>query len=281
MNELADLLAKLPDPVAATPRVRAALGAFLVPTRPVSRPEEEQLLASARRRDFELGDTRIAAWVWGHGPRVLLVHGWSSRGSHLSAFVAPLLARGFSVATYDAPAHGDTAGALSSVVHHGRAVAEATRAVGPIEAIVAHSVGSAATLWAFREGLRIRASVHIAGPATLANVVRGYAQAFGFSPLETAVFQLAVETCTGEPVARGSVDVLAAGLSHAGLIVHDSGDREVPASESEALHHYWPGSTLWLTTGLGHRRPITDRTVVSRTVDFVSEHVPLLGGRRP
>jgi len=40
---------------------------------------------------------------------VLLVHGWGGRGAQLASFVEPLVARGFSVLTFDAPGHGASA----------------------------------------------------------------------------------------------------------------------------------------------------------------------------
>src|ERR1700745_2707030 len=63
------------------------------------RPEREhRVLASARRlaNDVALRSPRwrgehrrVAAWRWGHGPAVLLVHGWEGRGSQLGALVQP------------------------------------------------------------------------------------------------------------------------------------------------------------------------------------------------
>src|SRR5688500_15132227 len=49
----------------------------------------------------------VRGHVWGTGPAVYLVHGWGGRGSQLGSFVEPLLAGGFRVVMFDAPAHGD------------------------------------------------------------------------------------------------------------------------------------------------------------------------------
>src|SRR5205085_10246750 len=53
---------------------------------------------------------RLAAWRWGTGPTILLVHGWEGRGAQLGALVEPLVDAGFSVLTFDGPAHGDSSG---------------------------------------------------------------------------------------------------------------------------------------------------------------------------
>ena len=50
----------------------------------------------------------VRGHVWGAGPVVYLVHGWGGRGSQLASFVEPLLAGGFRVVMFDAPAHGDS-----------------------------------------------------------------------------------------------------------------------------------------------------------------------------
>src|SRR5262245_23744728 len=79
---------------------------FLTPPRPRRPTWEVELLAGAEARPMRVGARRIETWTWGTGPSVLLVHGWGGRGTQLGAFVAPLVAHGFSVVTFDAPGHG-------------------------------------------------------------------------------------------------------------------------------------------------------------------------------
>src|SRR5205814_10403776 len=89
---------------------RTAARLFTTPHR-APRPEQENLLL-ARARAFRVDG--LAAWRWGSGSPVLLVHGWEGRGAQLGAFVDPLLARGFSVVTFDASAHGASPGMLAT-----------------------------------------------------------------------------------------------------------------------------------------------------------------------
>jgi len=96
------LLSALAPSVAA----RLAERRFLTPSRPRRPDAELALLATARARPLFVGTRHIELWLWGAGPSVLLVHGWGGRGTQLGAFVEPLVARGFSVVTFDAPGHG-------------------------------------------------------------------------------------------------------------------------------------------------------------------------------
>src|SRR5262245_59412942 len=85
---------------------RPAERLLLSPPRANGPAAQLALLAPARSRPMRIGRRRIETWTWGRGPRVLLVHGWGGRGTQFGAFVAPLVQRGFSVLSFDAPGHG-------------------------------------------------------------------------------------------------------------------------------------------------------------------------------
>src|ERR1044071_921653 len=95
---------------------------------------------------------RIAAWRWGYGPTVLLIHGWEGRGSQLGAFVDPLVRAGLSVVAFDAPGHGDSPGHQLFLTEMADCIVDIARAVGPLHAIIAHSFGGAAALLAHQRG---------------------------------------------------------------------------------------------------------------------------------
>src|SRR2546428_7533776 len=84
---------------------RLAERLFLTPPRTRRPAAEIDLLATARARPMHVGARRIETWGRGSGPCVLLLHGWGGRGAQLGALVGPLVARGFSVGTSDAPGH--------------------------------------------------------------------------------------------------------------------------------------------------------------------------------
>jgi pimeloyl-ACP methyl ester carboxylesterase len=93
---------------AVAPALAARRAVRLFTTSPRTRrpAAEVDLLETARARPMQVGERRIETWVWGTGPSVLLVHGWGGRGAQLGALVGPLVTRGFSVVTFDAPGHG-------------------------------------------------------------------------------------------------------------------------------------------------------------------------------
>lgn len=252
-------------------RLAAARHAFSTPERVPLSAQEKALLADAAEPPLRHEGIKLARWTLGQGPRVVLVHGWNSRGAHLLGFVGPLVEAGFSVTLFDLPGHGDSGGHAASVVHAGRALRAVMAATGEVHAVIGHSMGSAAALLAFAHGLQVRRSVHLAGPSSLTPMVKGLAAAHGLGPADAAAFAGWVEGFIGTRLAHVDLDRLQHGLSHPGLIVHDAEDRTVPIAASEALHGAWPRSQFERVSGLGHRRIMTDASVIARSVAFVAE----------
>ncbi|MES2898910.1 MAG: alpha/beta hydrolase [Pseudomonadota bacterium] len=246
---------------------------FKLFTRPKRTPfteADESVLALATEHQLIADGHRLTGWVWGkRGPRVLLVHGWESKAAQMGAFVLPLTQAGMQVIAFDGPAHGLSDGDSSSVIHFGRALAAIGREIASLDAVVAHSVGSPATLYAMRAGLRLKTSVHIAGPASFERVLHWAAQMAELPPAEFGEFRMLVEQFTGEAVSTMELEHLSMALSRPGLIMHDPQDRQVPFAESTALHGAWPISTLLPIPGAGHKRMLEHPAVVKAVVDHM------------
>ena len=250
-----------------------------------SRPDRERtVLASGVRFDVDVvlrsprwngRATKVAAWRWGIGPTVLLVHGWEGRGSQLGALVAPLVEAGLSVVTFDAPAHGDSPGSHLYLTDHADAIADVVAAIGPVHAVVAHSFGAAAILLAYeRHGVDAPRNVMIAPNVLIDDAIHKFARAVALDDRDRTSFERHLAGASGVPVDALSVDRLAGPRDAALLIVHDRGDREVSVKHGDRLARAWPNAQLVLTDSLGHRRILRDDAVIARVVGFVRETLP-------
>jgi pimeloyl-ACP methyl ester carboxylesterase len=250
---------------------RAAIVAerlFLTPRRYRRPTWEREALTGAR--SIRLGE--LAAWVWGEdsAPTVLLVHGWEGRGSQLSSFAAPLVARGLRVVAFDAPAHGDSPGERSSIIRFAAAIAHAAQEFGPLHAVVTHSMGGAATLWAGRHRPVAERLVLISPPKDVRDFTRSFGQMLGLTDdVRERVHQRLSERF-GVPVEAFQVSLVAANGKGPLLVIHDEDDHEVPIACGETVVAAWPGARLHRTQGHGHRRILRDPGVVEAVVDFVT-----------
>ena len=251
-----------------------------------ARPERERIaLASGTRFTVDVRlrsprwqgkTTQVAAWRWGIGPTVLLVHGWEGRGSQLGAFVAPLVAAGLSVVAFDAPAHGDSPGSRLYLTDHADAVADVADAIGPLHAIVAHSFGAAAVLLAHaRHGVDAPRNVMLAPNVLIDDAVNKFARAVALDDHDRESFETHLVAASGVALEALAVERLAATRESALLVLHDRGDREVSVRHGDRLAATWPQAQLVLTEELGHRRILRDDAVIARAVGFIREGIPL------
>lgn len=247
------------------------LARWFLATRRYSPPTREaDWLRGATRAKFRSRGRDLDAWVWpAEGPSVLLAHGWEGRGAQLGAFVEPLRSEGFRVVTFDAPGHGSSPGRSSSLVEMADGILDASAALGPFEAVVAHSAGAAATTLALDRGLRARRLVYIAPPADLGEFLQYVASLLGTSQDITARARTFLEGRFGFSWEEIVHTRLATKMTHPLLLFHDAGDREIALEYSKRLQDSWRGSRLEVTEGLGHRRILRDERVVSRAISFL------------
>src|SRR5437870_5370277 len=145
---------RLLDSAAPAAAQRLAFAWFGRPRRRVGRP------AIGAHRFRLTGDgPELGVWDWGDGPTVLLVHGWNGNAAQLAGLVPPLLRAGYYVAAPDLPAHGASAGTHTNVRAMADALLRLGRRVGPVHAVIAHSLGAAASVIALAEGLGARRAV--------------------------------------------------------------------------------------------------------------------------
>jgi pimeloyl-ACP methyl ester carboxylesterase len=179
------------------------------------------------------------------------------------------------------PGHGDSGGRLVTLPHVVAAIRAVAAARGPVRAVVAHSMGAAATARALYEGLGADAAVLIGPPAEMVTPSAVYAEALGLAPRVRALMQERVERRVGMPWSAFDVTRLAPSLGVPALVVHDRGDAEVPWQHGDAIARAWPGARLLTTDALGHRRILRAPEVVRAAVAFVAGAHRASGQRPP
>ena len=252
---------------------------FLTPPRFAAPERERDLLARARPGAIRASGRRIATWTWGAGPRVLLVHGWGGRGAQLGALVEPLVARGFSVAWFDGPAHGVSDGRRTTMPEMAEALRAVADALGPVRGIVGHSGGAVVTGWSVRRWLLDGfvdlpdAVVLVAPPADFRGYLVRFAQACGLSAAARVQLERRLEARVGQPLTGFDLPRFARELPTAALVAHDQEDAEVRWSEGASVAAAWPGAELLTTHGLGHRRILRDPAVITRITAFLADRI--------
>ncbi len=250
---------------------KAAEALFCMTQRPKPRPEEAAFLARAERFTMPVLGERIAGYRWGPpgAPVVLLTHGWWSHAGRFAPLANELLRREMAVVAFDAPGHGRSTGWRASMPEFAWTLRATAQRVERLHAMVGHSLGGAATIYAISRGLRVDRAVTIAAPADLAGWGEKFRELFG---LPTPVYErmrVNLERRLALTWDDLHVPTAAARLTVPGLVIHDSNDMDVAIAEASAIVARWPAATLHTTAGLGHRQVLRDPDVIARVAEFV------------
>lgn len=240
---------------------------MLHPRKHFRAPPALALPAAGERLDFGEG---LVAWRWGAGPTVLLAHGFEGSPAQFGAVIDALIGRGRTVVALDMPAHGASAGEEASVASFAQAVGLALHRLGPVDAVVGHSLGAAASLHAVAQHGGAGRIVLLSAPSAVERALRSFAGAVRLSRRATDAFVAEVERRVGRPAADFDVRRIAPRLSLPILLIHDQNDRQVPVVEAARAAHVLPGAELMITRGLGHNRLLADPAVVGAIVAFAA-----------
>jgi len=174
---------------------------------------------------------------------------------------------GYCAVSFDMPAHGETKGVTTSLIEFSEVLAQACHLVGPVHAVVGHSLGGTALSLALHSGLNVEAAVIVAplmsfdfaldefvkylglGQAARERVARSTEAQFGFQRAELDLSRLE----------RPSDNL---------LLLHDHDDKLTFAHDTARLAQLW-SCPFFETTGLGHGRILRANEVIERVIRFI------------
>lgn len=190
---------------------------------------------------------------------VLLVHGWTGEAAFMTAMSEHLRRRGMRVVLMDLPAHGDSSGAMTTLVDCGRAVLEVAEAMGPIRFVLGHSMGGLAALLA-GEGRRplprsapFEGYVLIGMPDRFGEVTRSFGDELGLSAAALRAFERRLELLALRRIADFSGSGLLSAVQRPALLLHCRDDDVARFAAAEEMARASPHVELQDFSGLGHR----------------------------
>lgn len=212
----------------------------------------------------------IVVYSYGNSDKkILLVHGWSGRGTQLVKIADAFLEKGYSTISFDAPAHGKSGTKTTLMLEFIESILEIEKSYGPFEFAVGHSLGGMSILNAIKDGLKIKKAVVIGSGNSVLNIVNTFVEKIGL-PNKVAVimknnfekkFHFEMESFSGY-VAAKKVQLPV-------LVIHDADDEDIPVSEAYHLAENLSNKEILITNKLGHRKILGDSAVIHKIVEFL------------
>lgn len=246
---------------------------FYTPFKYKAPEKEKEILKAAKQFSVNVHNKRIQCYRWGTmGPKVLLVHGWAGRAGQFRGIIPPLLAKGFEVLAFDGPAHGKSQGKQTNPIEFADVMKAIGKLEGSIHAVIAHSFGGVAALYAISHGFEVNRLINISSPTIAEQVILNFRRALNASPAAGLAFRKHLMDTHGitfeEISSLHLVQQVKTPLKL--LLIQDDNDPEVAPENAVELKKVYPAAEIIFTKGLGHTRILRDETVIDASLKFLS-----------
>ncbi len=236
-------------------------------------PEREKMMAKSAKKELifvpEL-KKEIMVYTYGYSKRkVLLIHGWSGRGTQLFNIADKLLENGFMTISFDAPAHGKSQGKTTMMTEFIASAKYLEEKMGPFEIGIGHSLGGMAVLNSTKQGLQFKKIITIGSGDIITDIIKAFVNKLELNlKLVDKIkqhfykkFKVNIDDYSGS-VAASEVNIPC-------FVIHDTDDQEVSVSCAHKIRQSLKQGEILITNDLGHNRILNDVQVISRIIEFV------------
>jgi pimeloyl-ACP methyl ester carboxylesterase len=215
-------------------------------------------------------DKKIRVFEYGSGSKkALLVHGWSGRGTQLVSIADALIKQGYTVISFDAPAHGKSEGKVSYMTMFIESILELERIYGGFEVAIGHSLGGMSVMNSLKRGLILQKAVIVGSGDIVHDIFEEFIFRLGLKPTIIERMKKKFEKRFNDKLTNYDVFEAAKNIEIPVFVIHDTQDQDVPVKCAYHIHKHLKNGKLLITEGLGHRKILGDKAVVQEIISFV------------
>ncbi|HEX8462810.1 MAG TPA: alpha/beta fold hydrolase [Segetibacter sp.] len=261
----------------------AAKSAFELFTTPYTRRRTyttPEIFKQAENLNFDFEGEKIQGFSWKaktpNGHKILICHGFDSFSYKFERFIEPLLAEGFNIFAFDAPAHGLSTGKTINALLYSQLVLKVTDMYGPYYGIMAHSFGGIGVTLAI-EKLRDKSpkKLVLIAPATeTTRSINDFCRFLKISDRTRRELEKIIVSIGGQQPEWYSVARVIKSISIPTLWLHDKNDKITPYEDMEYLTKLRLQHVEFvITEGLGHSLYGDDK-VANKIVEYLAMEKP-------
>ncbi|MFY7810519.1 MAG: alpha/beta fold hydrolase [Flavobacterium sp.] len=202
--------------------------------------------------------------------KVLLVHGWSGRGTQLNKIAEKLNSLGYTCISFDAPAHGKSEGKSTLMVEFVACILEIEKKY-QIEYAIGHSLGGMSVLRAMYEGLKVKKAVVIGIGDLIEDIVKDFVEKLQLDLKYVQLINDNFEQKFGLKMNDYSSSNSVKNIEEPILIIHDEDDLDIPISCAYSIAKNSKNGFLLVTKKLGHRKILSSEKVIEEIVEFIKK----------
>jgi pimeloyl-ACP methyl ester carboxylesterase len=201
--------------------------------------------------------------------KVLLVHGWSGRGTQLVKIADELIKKGFMIISFDAPAHGKSKGSSTIMIEFIASILELEKKYGPFEYAIGHSLGGMSILNALKQNFTVKKAVTIGSGDVIQDIIDDFVKILKLKPEYCLRLKDYFETKFVGKMDDYSAYKAAQMIQIPVLVIHDQNDEDVSVNSAYHIDKHLAHSQLLITEGLGHRKIVGNPAVIEAILKFI------------
>lgn len=249
---------------------------FTTPINHKTPKREEEMERNSTQRYVSVPkiQQRIRVFEYGKSDKkVLLVHGWSGRGTQLVSIAKAYIKQGYMTISFDAPGHGKSDGKTSHMGEFIESILELERIYGKFDIVIGHSLGGMSVMNSIKRGLKPDKAVLIGSADVVFDVFRGFIESLQLKPVVAEMLRAKFENKLQDKLSEYDVYQAAKEVNIPVLIVHDKQDKDVPVACADHIFKYLPNGKIYITDGLGHRKILGDKTTIKHIMNFTDTEI--------
>ena len=259
---------RVPLPVRMIPAMAARAWFTPPPLSERRRQLWDQSLEGTESITIEFDGKPLHGFRYGQGPLVFLVHGWGGRAAQMGQLARSVADQGFTVVAIDFPGHGEQKWDTSDVFQMSSALNQLSAQLGAPQAVIAHSLGAMALVYAFQGAMPERV-VFLAPMLDINEALDTFASRARLMPWTAAFLKKRIRRFCGDSSAVfaagsdtdfGDADV---------LVVHDPDDPDTRFESSAVLAAVRDRTSLLVANSRGHNGVLADGEVAGAVARFL------------
>ncbi len=266
------LKGKITQAISLNYATKQAIKLFKTPIKFKIPAREIPMYSNSIKEFVEIEELNKEIMVYRNGnadKKVILIHGWSGRGTQLYKINNMLLDMGFSTISFDAPAHGMSTGKNTMMNEFVICVRKLTELYGPFEYGIGHSLGGMALLNSIKSGISIKKAVCIGSGNSIYQIMKDFVNQLDLKPIIAEKMKAHYDKQFGVDLENFSSYNVAKSIEIPVFIIHDTNDKDVPVTCAYDIHSNLKNGKLLITNGLGHRKILGDSLVLDNIRNFI------------
>lgn len=240
-----------------------------------SKVRTPSIFEKAEQLQFKLNGLKVIGFRWNANQphKVLILHGFGSAAHKFHQYISPLIAKGYEVLAFDAPAHGNSEGTRTNAVEYSQMIEAVIKHYGPVKSFLAHSFGGIALSLALEKTEHeADSNIVMIAPATeTTSAVEGAFKLLQINDddvkkeFDNIIFEKSGQRTEWFSIRRAMNNIIANVLW-----VHDEDDDITPIADVlKVKQENFPNIRFIITKGLGHKKIYSDAAIKKEVLNFL------------